>query len=303
MKVSNLFCLGLGGCLLGVSSGSAETIFDDFNDGEDSNPPWTLIDASALRGGPPGERTFGSDNMQYRLRGAALASIRTDFVLQNGTVRVELNEWVEVVEGDSSIGLFVRFQQDLSGYFMSIDLDGSPQLNLVRLDNGAPTDFNDTGENGLTLNPANTYILEAEATGSNIAGRLYEKVGETVTLVDDVLLVDTAYPAGLTGLLVANNNFGTQFAPGDATFDNYFATDGNIAQPELANSAQEGQDVTFGVQGEAGREYTVEYKDSVDAVSWSVLTTLPPSPFTAPRSILDSADQPQRIYRASTPED
>jgi hypothetical protein len=301
MKRSISFFLGLG-ILLGVSTGSAETIFDDFNDGEDTNPPWSLIDVSALLMGPPGERTFGSENDQYRLSGAALASLRNDFIMEDGIVRVELKAWAADVTGGTSVGLLLRFQQSLSGYFMSIDFDGSPQINLVRLDNGGPSDSNATGQS-LEYNQANTYILEAEATGDQIVGRVYEVVGETVTLFDEVTLTDATYAAGPSGLLVANNSLPAQFDPGDATFDNFFATDGNVAAPELVNVETVDANLTFGVKGEPGREYTVEYQPSVETIEWTVLTTIPRSPFSETNLVVEPTGQTTRIYRASTPED
>ena len=189
----------------------------------------------------------------------------------------------------------------MSGYFVSIDFDGSPSLTLVRLDAGVAGD--DVTGQTLNYNQANSYILEVECTGSTFVGRVYEKVGDTVTLFDEVTATDGTYTAGPTGLLVAQDNFPQSTVPGDATFDNFFATDGVVAQPKLVNTTNGDGNLTFGVEGEPGREYTVEYKSDVANGSWSTLTTLPASPFTDPQSVIDPANQPGRIYRASTPED
>ena len=57
MKISTSLYLGLG-VLLSVSPISATTIFDDFNDGEDTSPPWTLIDVSDMLSGPLVNRLY-----------------------------------------------------------------------------------------------------------------------------------------------------------------------------------------------------------------------------------------------------
>lgn len=301
MKVSTSFCLGLS-FWLGVSVGSTATIFDDFDDGEDASPAWTLVDASLFAGGPAGERSFGPGDNQYRLLGAALASARLDLVLQDGMVRVDLMEWNPSVSGGASVGILARFNPEtLSGYFMSIDFDGSPSVNLVRLDGGVPGD----SAGGLTkiYDQAKTYTLEVRAQGTTITGRVYENDNGTATLFDEVVLTDTTYGAGFTGLLSAQDSFPTSVVPGDATFDNFFATDGVIAQPELVDATLIDGSVGFGVTSEPGRTYTVEYRNGVDEAVWNVLTEFGPKPLAGINVVVDPAGLPGRIYRASTPED
>jgi len=301
MKILNLFSIGLG-LGLGVTVVSATTIYDDFNDGEDSSPAWVLIDASGLQGGPAGERTFGLSNTEYRLHGAALASVRGDFTLQDGIARVELKQWDSAVSGGSSVGLVVRFTPGtLSGYFISIDFDGSPSLNLVRLDGGVPG----VSSGGLnkTFDPSKTYILEAETAGTLITGRVYEKDGDAVTLFDQVSFTNSGYAAGVCGLLVAQDSFPSSFAPSDATFDNFFATDGVVEQVAMGNLEIVGDQFRFRVGAEPGRPYLIEYKADWEFAPWTVLTNFSPMSLPGSNLVTDTGFQLRRFYRASTPAD
>lgn len=288
------------GLVLSATLGSATTIFDDFNDGENGTPQWIQVDAGAQIGAG-GSISYGPGNNEYQLTGAALASARPGFVITDGTARVELTDWNPSVSGGSSVGLVIRFAPEtLSGYFLSIDLDASPNLNLVKLAGGAPG-INAAGPTKL-YDLGKSYILEAIASGNTITGTVYEKDGDTVTQFDQVVLVDNSpHAAGLCGLLVANDAFPNSTAAARATFDNFFATDGTVAQPTLVNPSVVDGLFTFGVSGEAGRPYLVEFRENLENAAWMPLTNFPAMSVPGTSTVTDGAAEPQRFYRASTP--
>ncbi len=288
---------------LGVSTGLGTTIFDDFDDGNDTNPAWTFIDVTDQGTGGLGTRGFGPDNKRYQLSGPATASIRADFILVDGEVRCEMNNWNANVSVGSSVGILARFTPTtLSGYFLSIDADGSPNLNLVKLVNGQPAD----GVSLPTKNylPAKTYILQLITAGAKLTCRIFEKGTTENTLVDEVEWTDPSpFAAGVTGLLVANDVFPENFESATAMFDNFFATDGVVTQPTITNPAVAGEDfeLTFGT--EPGRSYAVESKSSVTEPTWEPVVSFGPKPLAGTQTASDPLILGNRIYQVRVIDD
>jgi len=282
---------------LGASTSLATTIFDDFEDGNDTSPQWVFRDVSDQGSGGLGSRSFGPDGKRYQLSGPASVSVRPDFGFNNGEVRCELSSWNPSVAAGSSVGLLARFNPDnLSGYFLSIDADGSPNLNLVKLVNGMPND-NADGPTG-TYNPGSTYILQLIADGAQLTGRIYEKGASGNTLLDEVTFTDpNPLPAGLTGLLVANDIFPNSVESTTAIFDNFFATDGNVAQPTISNPTVAGENFRLTFGREAGRTYAVESKVSVTDPEWANVATVGPTPVAGPETASDPLGGGLKIYQ------
>ncbi|HAV65580.1 MAG TPA: hypothetical protein DCY13_24790 [Verrucomicrobiales bacterium] len=278
----------------------AATIFDDFNDGNDTSPQWTRVDPTGALGSWTVVNPSGTDG-KYVLSGPATASLRTDYVFGNGEVRGELTNWNPGLATGSIVGLLLRFQaQTLSGYFLGINADGSPTLSLIKLVNGV--DVN-TGQDGpvLAYDPGKTYIIQALATGLEITCRIFEKGVSGNTLVNEFTWTDANtpnYPTGSTGLLVANNDFPDNLAAANATFDNFLVTDGVVGQPQLFGAAKVDTQISFGLTVEAGRSYAIEYKGSVDDPNWLSLLTVTPAVQQGVRTVTDSLGSPMRIYRA-----
>lgn len=288
---------------LGATTGLGTTIFDDFDDGNDSSPPWTFIDVTNQGAGGLGTRGFGPDNKRYQLSGPATASIRGGFNFTDGEVRCELLNWNPSVAAGSSVGLLARFSPaTLSGYFLSIDADGTPNLNLVKLVNGADAG----GQGGPTkaYDPSLTYILQLIAEGAQLTCRVYEKTLPENTLIDEFVWTDpNPFAAGATGLLVVNDNFPEAFESTTAMFDNFFATDGNVTPPTITNPAIVGEDFQLTFGAEPGRTYAVESKSAVTDPTWEGVTVFGPKPLAGPETASDALAVGPRIYQVRVVDD
>ncbi len=288
---------------VGASTGLGTSIFDDFNDGNDTSPRWTFIDVTDQGTGGLGSRGFGPDNMRYQLNGPATASVRADFNLVDGEVRCEMSNWNPSVPAGSSVGLLARFNPNtLSGYFLSIDADGSPNLNLVKLVNGVAAD----GQGGptKTYSATSTYILQLVLAGGQLTSRIFEK-GETENiLIDEFVWTDPSpFTSGLTGLLVANDDFPSNLASTTAMFDNFLATDGNVSQPVITNPTIVGEDfqLTFGT--EPGRTYAVESTATLPTQVWQLVTTVAPKTAAGTETTTDQLTGGNRYYQVRVVDD
>lgn len=298
---STLYPLAL--VTLGASTGLGSSIFDNFDDGNDTNPAWLFIDATNQGSGGLGTRDFGPDNNRYRLSGPATASVRTGYNFLNGEVRCEVSNWNPNVAAGTSVGILASFDPvTFSGYFLSIDADGSPNLNLVRLENSAV----DGGETGPTKNydAGKTYILQLIVARPKLTCRVYEKVTPENILIDEFEWSDpTPHPTGLTGLLVVNDAFPGNLESATAMFDNFFATDGDVRQPTLTNPTIVGENFQLTFATEPGRTYALEYKDVITTPLWNELTTIAPKPAAGNETASDPLTAGNRFYQVRVVDD
>ena len=295
-KKTNLVSAIAFGMSLGLAS--AETIFDDFDDGNDTSPEWTFADVSQA-----GSRGFGPDNKKYQLTGPATASLRVDFTFVDGEIRTDMTGWNPNVAAGTSMGILCRFNPaDNSGYFLNIDADGSPALALVKLaPGGAPTTI---GQGvALAYDPAKNYILQLIATGPQLTCRIYEKGATANTLKDEFTVPDSTSPyvAGLTGYLVANDAFPENNLAATAIFDNFFATDGVVARPTLAAPVKNGAQIQSSFNREAGRPYVVEFKTDLGATLWTELATVAPKSLAGTEPVVSPTSDPMRAIRVTSP--
>lgn len=287
-------CIRLSAVLipLGISSLQATTVFDNFDDGNDTLPPWSFVDPSQ----GAGSKDFGPDSKHYRLTGPAVASVRADFIMADGEVRSDITAWNPSVSVGSSVGIVARFDpMTLSGYFLSIDADGSPNLNLVKLVNGVPAD----GDGGptLTLNAGSTYIMQLVLKGAEITSRLYAK-GSPNTLVDEFVWTDSSpFANGVTGLLVANDVFPGSAEAATAMFDNFFANDGRVNSPNIVRPTVANGNFQFAFGIEPGRVYVVEAKKAVTDTVWSLITSFGPEPTDSTMTPVDPLENGNKFYR------
>jgi hypothetical protein len=288
---------------LAASTGLGTTIFDDFNDGNDTSPQWNFRDVSDQGGGGLGSRGFGPDNQRYQLNGPASVSVRADFILTDGEVRCEMSGWNPSVPVGSSVGILARFNADtLSGYFLSIDADGSPNLNLVKLVGGVPS--GGTGGPTKAYDPSKTYILQLLAAGAELTCRVYEKGSPANILIDEFVWTDPSpFTSGVTGLLVANDDFPASLASATAIFDNFLATDGLVAEPTLSNPGLAGENFQLSFGAEPGRTYVVESKRAVTDPQWEPVSTIPPKPLAGVEAASDPLAEGLRIYQVRVVDD
>lgn len=71
--------------------------------------------------------------------------------------------------------------------------------------------------------------------------------------------------------------------------------------PNLFNLAQVGNRIRFSFNGESGRTYAVEFRDSLTTGTWNVLTNIPALPANATLHITNDISPGPRFFRSRTP--
>ncbi len=238
--------------LLFVPTSAGPTVFDNFNDGDDTNPPpaWLRYDPiGTLLGSPNGTWSFPGGNT-YRIQAAAspdpahLGQGRAGGLQPGGYTDFYVS--ADVVGWDDSIhqvfGLLARVSNlgpgGTAGYLFSYDR-GNPtnatggDMDIVRLDSENPTSLptSPSGGDSVHFQSNKQYRLVFIGAGNNFTGQVYE-LPNTSTPVVDITASDPAYASGEAGLTVANNASESGYdGPADATFDNFLAT---TAEPRLS---------------------------------------------------------------------
>jgi hypothetical protein len=292
----------LSATAFGLSLGlaTATTIFDDFNDGNDTSPRWEFSDLT----GALGTRGFGPNNDVYRLTGPATVSVRADLNFVDGEVRSDMTAWNPNVAAGTSMGILFRFNPaNNAGYFLSIDADGTPAVALIKFAPGGAPSTLGQGSLPVTYDPAKNYILQVIAAGAKFTCRIYEKGAAANTLLDEFVVTDSnsPYAGGLTGYLVANDDFPNNVVAAAATFDNFFATDGQVAQPVLATPTVPAGQLTSSFVREAGRPYVVEFKTDLNVATWQVLANIAPKPLAGTEPVVSPTSDPMRAIRVKSP--
>lgn len=239
---SLLGALGLV-ALLASPCARAQTVVDDFNDGNDTG--WTHVN-------PLGSGTYSfPSGTSYRIQAPVAASdpgttgparagtLLSGVTVGDFTVSVDLLDWDDSGLTHQAIGLITRVSDvgagTTNGYFFHYDPHGSNGHSSIWIDGLADEQPFSLGSASVTaLTPGTGYRLQFTGTADLLTGSVY-LLSDLSTPLYQVQVTDATFGSGFVGLLVADQGrlfSGNQTA--DATFDNFSTT---TAIPEPATSA------------------------------------------------------------------
>jgi hypothetical protein len=229
--------------LLFVPTGVGPTVFDNFNDGNDTTGvTWARYNPIGT-----GAYSFPGGNT-YRIQSApspdpaAFGQGRAGSVVPNTYedfyVAVDVVNWDDALH--QVVGVLARVQNPgpgtTAGYMFTHDR-GNPgsatsgDMDIVRLDGEVPTVLqNITGSDGIHFEPGKQYRITFSGVGNMFTGKVFELPNTSTPLVE-ITATDDTYTSGVSGLVVANNAAPFYDGPADATFDNFLAT---VAEPKLS---------------------------------------------------------------------
>jgi hypothetical protein len=231
-------CFALGVLAL-ASTGRAAQITDDFNDQNDTaNPAWSHY---APLGGTysfPGGNTYRLQAPTSPSPGTVgpgrVASYLNNSNFSTFSISIDVVDWDNTgTPNDQDFGLLARLNSvgpaTTTGYALTYSPTGHT-MDLSRITGEQPTGL---GNAPLTLDPSKDYRLVFTGVGNTFTGTVYD-LADLATPLQTLTRTDpnNTYTNGFPGLLVFDNS-GTH--TGDATFDNFSATD-TIA-PEPAGAA------------------------------------------------------------------
>lgn len=236
--------------LLFVPTSAGGTVFDNFEDGNDSaNPQWDRYDPIGGVTAAPASFTFPSGH--YRIQAPAPAdcvagparagSFVDGMQFADFYVSADLLDFDDTVR--QAFGVAARINTPglgtTGGYLFSWEpgngvLPGTSNgdLDISKIVNEAPVGQIETAPSGLHLTRGKNYRFVFMGSGNNFEGQVYELPDTTHPLIRlPAFDPDNAYPMGSVGFIVASQSSCTVSA--DATFDNFLAT---TAEPRLSVS-------------------------------------------------------------------
>ncbi len=237
------------------------TVFDNFNDGNDSAPAWQHYDPIFPTAGDPYlASSFITTGGVYHIYTPAqpfdyYGPSRAGSFLA-GNIYSDFYASVDLLDFDDTVrqafGIAARINTPgfgtTGGYLFSWEPGGDPlpgtengDLDISWLQAEAPMGQLETNNSALHLERGQHYRFVFIGQGSNFEGRIYE-FPDLSTPIKTVYANDPGanYSSGLVGLIVAGND-GANLVPGDAIFDNFLVT---TAEPRL-NLTQSGNSVTL----------------------------------------------------------
>lgn len=263
------------------------TIFDDFNDGNDTvNPAWDRYDPIGGLTAPPAQFTFPDGH--YRIVAPAQQAPNCDagparagsFI--RGATFDDFHVSVDVIDFDDTVrqafGIGARIVNPglgtTGGYFFSWEPGGgvlpgenNGDLDISILVDEAAVGQIETAPSGLHLSKGKNYRFVFMGTGNNFEARVYELPDTFNPLI--VLPgtdPDNTYTSGQVGLIVASN--GDCEVGADATWDNFLVKVPDTT-PSLAISAS-GNNVTLTWSGETN---ILQTSPSLSNAQWTAITT------------------------------
>jgi hypothetical protein len=270
--------------LLFVPTSAAQTVFDDFNDGNDTNPPWEHYDPIGGVTAPPALFTF--PNGHYRIVAPAQQApncdagpARAGSFLKNAVyddfyVSADLIDFDDTTR--QAFGVAARIVTPglgtTGGYLFSWEPGGgvlpgetNGDLDISRLVGEAAVGQIETAPSGLHLTKGKSYRFVFMGSGTNFEAQVYELPDTTNPLIrlpgNDP---DNMYPNGQVGLISASN--GDCEAGADATWDNFLAT---TAEPRLTVSVSGGiATLTWPLI-----PFSLQSTPSVSAPVWTTITS------------------------------
>jgi len=264
---------GLAAALLALALGAtlpATGQWDDFSSGNDSG--WTHYDPLGALFGPM--TTFEVTNQAYRIQTSIPpvpdagpgrgGSLRMDKTYSDFYVCVDLIAWDDTVR--QVFGVAARLGTvglgTTRGYLFSYDRSAGAtagDFDLSRL-TGEQAAQIETGPSGLHLVAGQSYRLVFVGKGPYLDAYVYG-LPNTNTALLHLTGMDATYTSGVCGLIVADNPDDAVMAQGDATFDNYLATE---REPLMLAVAREPDSTLVTVTWPASYpEYTLESSPSL----------------------------------------
>jgi hypothetical protein len=250
-KSQLVLCLAVG-LLAFTSAARGAQITDDFNDGNDSaNPTWTRYDPLAAFGSPA---SFGFPNgNSYRIQTPGFptspagapraASYLNNQNYSTFSISVDVLDWNNSI--NQAYGVLARLNSVGLGATTGYALTYTPTqhtIDITRITGESQTGGG-LGSATVTLDPAKDYRFVFTGVGSTLTGAVYD-LTDLSTPVATATGTDGTYTNGFPGLLVFDNS-GTNGVGGDATFDNFVASDTIV--PEPAGAAILGVVTLFGL--------------------------------------------------------
>ena len=238
LAVATAFVLWTG------AQGSALAQSDDFNDGNDTSPPppWYHYDPIGGLTAPPASYLF--TNGGYRIYAPATlapdaGTARAGSFLTNANYADAFYVSVDVIDFDDTVrqafGVAARVNtpglQTTGGYLFSWEpgsgsLPGTDNgdLDISTLVNEAPTTQIEIGDSHLHLTRGKSYRFVFMGRGFDFEGQVYELPDTTNALIKlPAHDPNGLYASGVVGMMAASQ--GDNNVPGDATYDNFFASD------------------------------------------------------------------------------
>ncbi len=208
-----------------ITSGSAVTVFDDFNDGNDTG--WTRSSPLAGFGGG-GVFTFPSGGYSIAapaspnplaLGPGRAASLRNDVSQTQFEVYADLVDW-DTTKPAMVMGVLARVSSfglgTTNGYGL-VYTNGT--LLMTRITAEAGTTIATTP---VAISIANDYRIRFTGDGASLAGELYDLAAPSVPIAS-VSFTDAAYATGVPGVFVYDGS-GAGNTTATATFDNFSAS-------------------------------------------------------------------------------
>ena len=262
-----------------LAATAAPNLFDNFNDGNDTSPPpgWERYNPIGT-----GTWSFPGGN-SYRLQSAPSPDPVNYGPGRAGSLRAgnysDFYISVDLVAWDDSLhqvaGILARGLAPgpgtTTGYLFSHDR-GNPasstdgDMDIVRLDNEAPSNLSTTGNDSIHLQPGKKYRFVFMGSGGDFKGEVYELPNTFVPVVS-ITASDPSYPNGACGLVVADNASEIGYTgAADATFDNFLSL---IAEPRLAVALNAGSvEVSWPLI-----PYTLQSSPSLISPTWTSITS------------------------------
>ncbi len=226
-------------CLMTAAGAAPSALFaqsDDFNDGDDAG--WLRLDPIRIyilaTGGPDlPQNTWTVTDGKYRLHSAPtpnpalgqgrVLSLRSE-VYSNFHISIDLLDWD--ASKTNAMALCARIgtpgPTTTKGYLFGY-ISGQNYFDLVRLQNEGTRGIPGVVRVPITLTPGHGYRMTFTGKGPKLTGRVYD-LADLDNPIVEMTGSDGTNPDGVSGLAVfplAASVLGA----GDATFDNFSATD------------------------------------------------------------------------------
>ena len=271
--------------LVPVAASNDPTVFDDFNDGNDTvNPTWQHYDPIGGITAPPAQFLFPNGHYQIiapaqqdpncQAGPARAGSFLKDRPYSDFEVSVDLVDFDDTIR--QAIGVGARIVTPglgtTGGYLASWEPGGGTlpgenngDLDISILVNEEAVKQIETAPSGLHLEKGKSYRFVFRGSGNNFEFRVYDLAN-----LDAPLIVlpgtdpDNTYPSGLVGLIVASN--GVCETGADATWDNFLV---RLPPPQLSIQL-DGSTANLSWPVVPS---TLQSSPSLTAPSWSDITT------------------------------